>query len=93
MSSVQAGSGRSLDAYFQYIAAERRARHPDLFVITTLYERAITEAAQRRYDGELGAEAALRSFWVGYLDALVRAMACFPDSALSNSPPVCIESG
>lgn len=36
-----------------------------------MYERAIAEAAKRRFAGEAGAEEALRQFWIGYLDTLV----------------------
>lgn len=36
-----------------------------------VFERAITEAAKRRFNGQTGAEVALRAFWVGYCDALV----------------------
>ncbi|KIJ17712.1 hypothetical protein PAXINDRAFT_130029 [Paxillus involutus ATCC 200175] len=60
----------SLPAYTQYIVSERRAKTPDVFVITGLYERAIAEAAKRRFAGEHGAEQTLRVFWVGYLDFL-----------------------
>ncbi|KAL4073262.1 hypothetical protein V8B97DRAFT_1953447 [Scleroderma yunnanense] len=60
----------SLDAYSQYIAAERRKKDPDHFVLTGIYERAIAEAAKCRFSGEAGAEAALRTFWIGYLDFL-----------------------
>lgn len=55
----------------QYIGYERRAKHPDLFVTRGIYERAIAEAAKRRFDGESGAEEILRTFWNGYGDALV----------------------
>ncbi|KAI6014828.1 hypothetical protein BKA83DRAFT_4345131 [Pisolithus microcarpus] len=58
----------SLNAYAQYISSERRAKNPDVFVLTGVYERAIAEAAKRRFSGELGAEEVLRSFWIGYLD-------------------------
>ena len=61
-----------MDAYARYIAAERRAKHPDMFVMRAVYERAIAEAAKRRFNGEPGAEEVLRSFWVGYCDVLVR---------------------
>lgn len=61
----------SLEAYAYYIAGERRVKKPDLFIIRGLYERAIAEAARRRFVGEAGAEEALRSFWGGYCDALV----------------------
>lgn len=53
--------------------AERRKK-PNLFVMQGLYERAITEADKRRWAGEAGAEQALRSFWAGYLDFIVRVM-------------------
>ncbi|OCH91935.1 RNA-binding protein Prp24 [Obba rivulosa] len=59
----------SLEAYAYYLTSERRKK-PDLFVLKTLYERAIAEAAKRRFAGEAGAEEALRSFWIGYLDFL-----------------------
>ncbi|KIM54604.1 hypothetical protein SCLCIDRAFT_136495 [Scleroderma citrinum Foug A] len=60
----------SLDAYAQYIAFERRQKILDGFVLVGLYERAITEAAKHRFSGEPGAEAVLRTFWIGYLDFL-----------------------
>ncbi|TFK73607.1 hypothetical protein BDN72DRAFT_761449 [Pluteus cervinus] len=63
-------SSYSLEGYAQYIAVERRAKSPDLFVLTGVFERAIAEASKRRFNGEEGAEAALRSFWVGYADTL-----------------------
>lgn len=63
--------GFSLQAYAYYIAAERRKK-PDLFVLKTVYERAIAEAQKRRWAGESSAEDALRSFWTGYVDFLVR---------------------
>ena len=40
-------------------------------MLKTLYERAISEADKRRFNGESGAEEALRSFWTGYVDFLV----------------------
>ena len=40
-------------------------------MLQALYERAIAEADKRRWNGEANAEAALRSFWAGYLDVLV----------------------
>ncbi|KAI6122456.1 hypothetical protein EDD16DRAFT_1570902 [Pisolithus croceorrhizus] len=58
----------SLNAYAQYISSERRAKKLDVFVLTGVYERALAEAAKRRFSGEVGAEEALRSFWIGYLD-------------------------
>ena len=58
-------------AFSQYIGYERRAKHPDLFVTRGIYERAIAEAAKLRFNGESGAEEALRIYWTGYGDALV----------------------
>ncbi|KAG5726870.1 hypothetical protein E4T56_gene1120 [Termitomyces sp. T112] len=63
-------SNYSLDEYARYITYERRARNPDLFVMITVFERAIAEAEKRRFDGETGAEEALRMFWVGLADVL-----------------------
>ncbi|KDR82688.1 hypothetical protein GALMADRAFT_57506 [Galerina marginata CBS 339.88] len=63
-------SGGALEAYNQYIGYERRARYPDLFVTRGIYERAIAEAAKRRFAGEVGAEEALRMFWASYCDAM-----------------------
>ncbi|KAF9077529.1 hypothetical protein BDP27DRAFT_1311204 [Rhodocollybia butyracea] len=60
----------SLEAFSYYIGYERRAKYPDLTVTSGVYERAISEAAKRRFSGEYGAEQTLRSFWVGYGDAL-----------------------
>ncbi|KAI9057468.1 RNA-binding protein Prp24 [Trametes sanguinea] len=65
-----ARSNFSLEGYAYYIAAERRRKNPDLFVLKTLYERAVAEADKRRFAGESGAEEALRSFWAGYVDFL-----------------------
>ena len=62
----------SLEGYAYFIASERRPRQPDLFILKGLYERAITEADKRRFAGETNAEEALRSFWTGYVDLLVR---------------------
>lgn len=42
-----------------------------MFALPALYERAIAEAAKRRFAGDLNAELALRTFWVGYIDTLV----------------------
>ncbi|EKM51632.1 uncharacterized protein PHACADRAFT_261883 [Phanerochaete carnosa HHB-10118-sp] len=63
-------SGFSLEGYAYYIASEKRGKKPDLFILDTLYERAITEADKRRFDGDIGAESALRAFWLGYVDNL-----------------------
>ncbi|KAK2465199.1 hypothetical protein APHAL10511_002553 [Amanita phalloides] len=63
-------SSYSLDAYAHYVTVERRAKYPDILIISTTYERAIAEAAKRRFNGEEGAEQALRVFWIGYCDAL-----------------------
>jgi hypothetical protein len=68
----QAQSGYALDAYARYLASERRAKTPDVLIMSTVHERAIAEAAKRRFNGEVGAEEALRAFWVGYSDSLVR---------------------
>ena len=51
-----------------------------MFALPTLYERAIAEAAKRRFAGDPNAEIALRAFWVGYIDALV--------SPSATNPPV-----
>ncbi|KAF7365413.1 ATP-dependent DNA helicase PIF1 [Mycena venus] len=56
------------EAYALYIASERRAKTPSYPILSTLYERAITDAARRRFTGEQGAEEALRAFWAGYCD-------------------------
>jgi hypothetical protein len=64
----QVQSNYSLDAYSRYIAAESRPREPDLSILTALYERAIAEAARRRFQGEGGGEDVLRSFWTRYID-------------------------
>ncbi|KAF8158295.1 hypothetical protein B0H34DRAFT_708196 [Crassisporium funariophilum] len=63
-------TGNSLEAYNLYTQYERKANHPDLFVTRGTYERAIAEAAKRRFNGEAGAEEVLRIFWSGYCDAL-----------------------
>ncbi|KAI0769831.1 RNA-binding protein Prp24 [Fomes fomentarius] len=60
----------SLEGYTYYIASERRGKKLDMFVLKTLYERAITEADRRRFAGEGNAEEALRSFWTGFVDLL-----------------------
>jgi hypothetical protein len=53
------------------VAYERRAKKPDFIFLSGIYERAIAEAAKRRFAREAGAEEALRTFWLGYIDALV----------------------
>ncbi|KAL5501649.1 PRP24 [Sanghuangporus vaninii] len=63
-------SGYSLEAYNYYLTYERRAKKVDLPVISCLYERAISDAARRRFNGENDAEAVLRFFWLGYCDVL-----------------------
>lgn len=63
-----AAAGYSLDAYATYIAAERRRRDPDYFILCGLYERGLAEASRRQFAGELGAERTLQLFWVGYID-------------------------
>lgn len=42
-----------------------------MLALPALYERAIAEAAKRRFAGDLNAEVALGAFWVGYIDTLV----------------------
>ncbi len=69
--SFQTQSGYSLEAYANYITVERRAKYPNLLIVSSIYERAIAEAAKRRFSGEEGAEQVLRMFWTGYCDALV----------------------
>ncbi|KAJ7175442.1 hypothetical protein C8R46DRAFT_64994 [Mycena filopes] len=56
------------EAYALYIANERRAKGPSYPIVSTLYERAIADAANRRFTGEQGAEETLRAFWTGYSD-------------------------
>ncbi|KDQ62555.1 hypothetical protein JAAARDRAFT_121734 [Jaapia argillacea MUCL 33604] len=85
----------SLSVYAQYISHERRPKSPDALVLSTLYERAIAEAARRRFAGEVGADQMLTSFWLGYCDfqrvddteddsiqlaTLRRAVRCIPGS-------------
>ena len=78
----QAQANYSLEGYAYYIASEKRPKKPDLFVLKGLYERAIAEADKRRFIGEANAEEALRSFWTGYVDLLVR----LTSSRLSPDP-------
>ena len=68
---VKSKSESPLVAITQYIGYERRAKHPDLFVTRGIYERAIAEAAKRRFNDEPGAEETLRIYWSGYGDVLV----------------------
>ncbi|KAJ6584742.1 hypothetical protein B0H19DRAFT_1319016 [Mycena capillaripes] len=56
------------EKYALYIASERRAKTPSYPILSTLYERAIADTAERRFSGEQGAEEALRAFWAGYCD-------------------------
>lgn len=70
MEAALVQSNFSLESYASYIAYENRARYPELLVMSGLYERAIAEAAKRKFAGEAGADDALRSFWVGYCDAV-----------------------
>ncbi|KAJ7067860.1 hypothetical protein C8F01DRAFT_1078564 [Mycena amicta] len=58
----------TLENYALYITSERRAKNPDWPILRTLFERAIAEAAKRRFAGEEGTEDSLRSFWTGYCD-------------------------
>lgn len=69
---AQKNTNGSLESYNRYIGYERRAKYPDLFVTRGVHERAISEAAKRRFTGETGAEEALRIFWSSYIDSLVR---------------------
>lgn len=69
---VKPKSENPLVAFSHYIGYERRAKHPDLFVTCGIYERAIAEAAKRRFNGEPGAEDTLRIYWCGYGDVLVK---------------------
>ena len=71
MAYAQKQSGYSLEAYSRYILHERRAKYVDVLLMSTIYERAIAEAAKRLFKEEAGAELALRTFWCGYLDTLV----------------------
>jgi hypothetical protein len=71
METALVQSGFALEAYARYLSYERRAKNPDLLVMGAVYERAIAEAAKRRFDGEPGAEETLRAFWTGYCDTLV----------------------
>ncbi|KAJ7164661.1 hypothetical protein C8R43DRAFT_236103 [Mycena crocata] len=58
----------SPETYALYIAAERRAKSPNYSILSVLYERAIADAAKRRFSAEQGAEETLRAFWAGYCD-------------------------
>ena len=42
-----------------------------MLALPALYERAIAEAAKRKFAGDPTAESALRAFWTGYIDTLV----------------------
>ncbi|THH19088.1 hypothetical protein EW146_g2006 [Bondarzewia mesenterica] len=63
-------SGYSLAAYNSYVNYERRPKKPDLSMLAGICERAIAEAAKRRFAGEVGAEGVLVSFWIEYVDSL-----------------------
>lgn len=56
----------------QFLAAERKGKFPDVFIVSGLFERSIAEAAKHRIGGEGNAEQTLRTLWVGYIDFLVR---------------------
>lgn len=84
----QTQSGNSLEAFSRYITYERRAKFPDLAITRAVYERAISEAAKRRFNGEYGAEDALNSFWIGYSDALASLLIPCPDFILTFCPEV-----
>ncbi|KAG8214448.1 hypothetical protein J3R82DRAFT_9471 [Butyriboletus roseoflavus] len=58
----------SLEAYMHYLAAERKGKTPDGFIVRGLYERSIAEVAKRRFAGEGSAEQTLRTLWLGYVD-------------------------
>ncbi|KAF8232065.1 hypothetical protein L208DRAFT_1377849 [Tricholoma matsutake] len=62
-------SGFAVEAYTLYIIYEHRARNPDLFVMSGIYECAIAEVAKQQFEGDAGAEETLRMFW---MDAYVR---------------------
>lgn len=62
----------SPEAYDYYIAFEKRSKQIDIQLLATLYERAISDTEKRRFEGIDNAEAALRAFWSGYCDILVR---------------------
>ncbi|KIK08003.1 hypothetical protein K443DRAFT_1909 [Laccaria amethystina LaAM-08-1] len=70
LESALAQSNYSLESYANYIRYERQAKHPDLSVTQATYERAVAEAAKRRFNGIEGSEEFLRAFWIGYCDAL-----------------------
>ncbi|KAK7690329.1 hypothetical protein QCA50_006986 [Cerrena zonata] len=63
-------AGYSLEGYNYYITSELKLKKPELFILATLFERAIAEADKRRWKGESGAEESLRAFWIKYLDVL-----------------------
>jgi hypothetical protein len=65
---VQKAAGYSLHAYATYIAAERRRKDPDYFILCGLYERALAEASRRQFTGEVDAERALQMWCAGYID-------------------------
>ncbi|KAG6850068.1 hypothetical protein H0H93_001618 [Arthromyces matolae] len=95
--TLQVKSNYSLDDYARYIAYERRARNPDLFVMTSVFERAIAEAERRRFEGETGSEEALRIFWIGFVDVLQRINEAGKDKEFAvyrravRSVPICGE--
>lgn len=60
------------EAYDRYINYERRQKHIDLAILSTLYERVIADVSRARLQNLESAEAALRLFWCGYCDVLVR---------------------
>ena len=82
--SSQARANFSLEGYAYYLGVERRRKNPDMFVLKALYERAIAEAAKRRFVGEPTAEEALRSFWIGYVDVLVSKASCLQSPGSSG---------
>jgi hypothetical protein len=46
-----------------------------------VYERAIAESSKRRFNSEPGSEEALRMFWIGYLDGVVRTSSAVSSNA------------
>jgi hypothetical protein len=69
-----------LEAYAYYISEERKGKRLDMFALPALYERAIAEAAKRKFAGDLNAETALRAFWTGYIDTLVSSSSSFKNA-------------
>ena len=81
----QAQSGYAPEAYDYYIVYEHNARKIDVPVLTTLYERAITDTAKKRFEGSDAAEFSLRALWMRYCDFLVKYLVSlqYVDSSIS----------